>query len=119
MARRLLGPYDTLLCVLIVITIIAITIVTTFLVTLLLPSLHIHERRRQIRERPKRELPVETDDEDESRKKSRLEERTDDNHPQLNNPNPKETLKKAVTRTPVLLYYNLKEDITLQCDTSQ
>jgi len=30
-----------------------------------------------------------------------------------------ETLKKAVTSTPVLRYYNLKEEVTLQCDASQ
>ena len=29
-----------------------------------------------------------------------------------------ETLKKAVSSTPVLRYYNLKEDVTLQCDAS-
>ena len=30
-----------------------------------------------------------------------------------------EKLKVAVTKTPVLRYYNLKEEITLQCDASQ
>ena len=30
-----------------------------------------------------------------------------------------ESLKDAVTRTPVLRYFNVKEDVTLQCDTSQ
>jgi hypothetical protein len=30
-----------------------------------------------------------------------------------------EALKKAVTSTPVLRYYNLKEEVTLQCDASQ
>ena len=30
-----------------------------------------------------------------------------------------ETLKKAVSSTPVLRYYNLKEEVTLQCDASQ
>ena len=30
-----------------------------------------------------------------------------------------DTLKKAVTSTPVLRYYNLKEEVTLQCDASQ
>jgi len=30
-----------------------------------------------------------------------------------------EKLKEMVTRTPVLRYYNLKEEVTLQCDASQ
>ena len=30
-----------------------------------------------------------------------------------------ETLKKTVSSTPVLRYYNLKEEVTLQCDASQ
>ena len=30
-----------------------------------------------------------------------------------------DTLKKAVTTTPVLWYYNLKEEVTIQCDASQ
>ena len=30
-----------------------------------------------------------------------------------------ETLKKAVSSTPVLRYYNLEEEVTLQCDASQ
>ena len=30
-----------------------------------------------------------------------------------------EKLKEAVTKTPVLRYYNLKEEVTLQCDASQ
>ena len=30
-----------------------------------------------------------------------------------------DTLKKAVTTTPVLRYYNLKEEVTIQCDASQ
>ena len=30
-----------------------------------------------------------------------------------------ETLKKAVSSTPVLRYYNLQEEVTLQCDASQ
>ena len=30
-----------------------------------------------------------------------------------------EKLKEVVTRTPVLRYYNLKEEVTLQCDASQ
>ena len=30
-----------------------------------------------------------------------------------------ETLKKAVSSTPVLQYYNLQEEVTLQCDASQ
>ena len=30
-----------------------------------------------------------------------------------------DTLKKAITNTPVLQYYNLKEEVTLQCDASQ
>ena len=30
-----------------------------------------------------------------------------------------ETLKKAVSTTPVLRYYNLQEEVTLQCDASQ
>ena len=30
-----------------------------------------------------------------------------------------ERLKKAVSATPVLRYYNLKEDVTFQCDASQ
>ena len=30
-----------------------------------------------------------------------------------------DTLKKAITNTPVLRYYNLKEEVTLQCDASQ
>ena len=30
-----------------------------------------------------------------------------------------DTLKKAVSSTPVLRYYNLNEDVTLQCDASQ
>ena len=30
-----------------------------------------------------------------------------------------ERLKQAVSATPVLLYYNLKEDVTIQCDVSQ
>ena len=30
-----------------------------------------------------------------------------------------DTLKKAVTTTPVLQYYNLKEEVTIQCDASQ
>ena len=29
-----------------------------------------------------------------------------------------EKLKEAVSRTPVLRYYNLKEEVTLQCDAS-
>ena len=30
-----------------------------------------------------------------------------------------ECLKQAVSATPVLCYYNLKEDVTIQCDASQ
>ena len=30
-----------------------------------------------------------------------------------------DTLKRAVTSTPILRYYNLKEEVTLQCDASQ
>ena len=30
-----------------------------------------------------------------------------------------DTLKKAVTTTPVLRYYNLKEEVRIQCDASQ
>ena len=30
-----------------------------------------------------------------------------------------ECLKQAVSATPVLRYYNLKEDVTIQCDASQ
>ena len=30
-----------------------------------------------------------------------------------------DTLKKSVTATPVLRYYNLKEEVTIQCDASQ
>ena len=30
-----------------------------------------------------------------------------------------EKLKEMVTRTPVLCYYNLKEEVTLQCDVSK
>ena len=30
-----------------------------------------------------------------------------------------EQLKKAASMTPVLCYYNLKEEVTLQCDVSQ
>ena len=30
-----------------------------------------------------------------------------------------DTLRKAVTTTPVLRYYNLKEEVTIQCDASQ
>ncbi len=30
-----------------------------------------------------------------------------------------ETIKKNVTKTPVLRYYNVKEEVTLQCDASQ
>ena len=30
-----------------------------------------------------------------------------------------DTLKKAVTTTPMLRYYNLKEEVTIQCDASQ
>ena len=30
-----------------------------------------------------------------------------------------ERLKQAVSATPVLRYYNLKEDVTIQCDASQ
>ena len=30
-----------------------------------------------------------------------------------------ERLKQAVSATPVLRYYNLKEDVTIQCDVSQ
>ena len=30
-----------------------------------------------------------------------------------------DSLKKAVTSTPVLRYYNLEEEVTLQCDASQ
>ena len=30
-----------------------------------------------------------------------------------------DTLKEAVTTTPVLRYYNLKEEVTIQCDASQ
>ena len=30
-----------------------------------------------------------------------------------------EKLKEMVTHTPVLYYYNLKEEVTLQCDASQ
>ena len=30
-----------------------------------------------------------------------------------------EALKKAVMSTPVLRYYNLQEEVTLQCDASQ
>ena len=30
-----------------------------------------------------------------------------------------DTLKKAVTSTPILRYYNLEEEVTLQCDASQ
>ena len=30
-----------------------------------------------------------------------------------------DTLKEAVTNTPVLRYYNLEEEVTLQCDASQ
>ena len=30
-----------------------------------------------------------------------------------------DTLKRAVTSTPTLRYYNLKEEVTLQCDASQ
>ena len=30
-----------------------------------------------------------------------------------------EALKKAVMSTPVLRYYNLQEEVTVQCDTSQ
>ena len=29
-----------------------------------------------------------------------------------------ETLKRAVSSTPILRYYNLQEDVTLQCDAS-
>ncbi len=29
------------------------------------------------------------------------------------------TLKRAVMSTPVLRYYNLKEEVTIQCDASQ
>jgi len=30
-----------------------------------------------------------------------------------------DTLKKAITTTPVLRYYNLQEEVTIQCDASQ
>ncbi len=30
-----------------------------------------------------------------------------------------ETIKKNVTKTPVLRYYNVEEEVTLQCDASQ